>query len=89
MKIGLLGCGVLACLSLGLTACGDDDDGGGGGGACANAEMVCASDSTVTIDCAEFDSAPQSVKDCVGGATTCDAVTACLFMSSPVAGSGG
>jgi hypothetical protein len=86
--VRLLGCAVLTVFSLGLLACGDDDD-GGGGGECANAQMVCADDDTVEIDCADFDSAPASVKQCVGSASTCDAVTACLFASSPVAGSGG
>jgi hypothetical protein len=88
MKVRLLGCAVLVFLSLGLVACGDDDD-GGGGAACANAQMVCADDDSVEIDCADFDSAPASVRDCVGDATTCDAVTTCLFSSSPLAGSGG
>lgn len=88
MKVRLLGCAVLTFVSLGLVACGDDDAGGGGG--CANAQMVCANDDSVEgIDCAEFDSAPASVRECVGNATTCDAVTACLFASSPLAGSGG
>lgn len=88
MKVRLLGCAVLVFSSLGLVACGDDDDDGGGGG-CANAQMVCADDDTVEIDCADFDSAPASVKDCVGSATSCDAVTNCLFASSPRAGNGG
>jgi hypothetical protein len=88
MKVRLVGCAVLAFLSLGLVACGDDDDGGDGGG-CANAQMLCADDDTVEIDCADFGSAPASVRECVGNATTCDAVGACLFSSSPVAGSGG
>ena len=87
MKVRWLGYAVLALAAFGLAACGDDDD--GGGGACANAQMVCASDDTVEIDCADFDGAPDSVKTCVGDATTCDAVTNCLLASSPRAGNGG
>jgi hypothetical protein len=83
----LLSSAVLAFSCFALGACGDDDD--GGGGACANAQMVCASDPDVTIDCADFDGAPATVKTCVGNATTCDAVTACIFQSSPRAGNGG
>jgi hypothetical protein len=87
MTIRLFSLAVLACSCLALGACGDDDDEGGGG--CANAQMLCASDSTVEIDCSEFDGAPASVKTCVGNATTCDAVGACLGAASPRAGSGG
>ena len=65
-------------------ACGGDDDDDGGGGGCANAQMLCKDSMDVKIDCDEFDSAPASVKDCAGKATTCDAVTACVL-----AGAGG
>jgi hypothetical protein len=88
MRIRLGVYGVFACLALGLTACGDDDGDDGGGG-CANAQMVCANDPDVEINCSEFDSAPASVKQCAGAATTCAAVQACIFQMSPVAGSGG
>jgi hypothetical protein len=79
MKVRLLGCAALALLSLGLVACGDDDDSGGG---CANAQMVCADDESVEIDCDEYDSAPASIKECVGNASSCDAVTACFVSAS-------
>jgi len=76
MKGFVLGATLLASLSLGTAACGDDDD--GDGGACANAQMVCESDSTTDIECADFDGAPASIKDCVGKASTCTAVLNCL-----------
>ena len=89
MKGLRLGWTLLACLSLGLTACGGDDDDDDGGGACAHAQMLCPSmgDTTIDIDCAEFGSAPASIKDCVAKATTCDGVTACLLGGA--AGGGG
>jgi len=86
MKAFILRSLLLACAGLGLGACGDDDDDGGGG--CANAQMVCASDPDVEIDCSMFDGAPASVKACTGSAMTCDAVFACLT-SAALAGSGG
>jgi hypothetical protein len=71
----------LMWLVVGLTfiamACGDDEESTGGGG-CANAQMVCADDMDVEITCEDFDSAPASVKECAGNATTCDAVFTCL-----------
>jgi hypothetical protein len=82
----LLGSAVLAFSCFALGACGDDDDGGGD---CANAQMLCADDNTVEIDCSQYDSAPASVKTCIGNATTCDAVNDCFLPSSPRAGTGG
>ncbi|HMI94057.1 MAG TPA: hypothetical protein VK509_21940 [Polyangiales bacterium] len=76
MKRFLLGASLLACLALATSACGDDDDDGGGG--CANAQMVCERDGQDVIDCANFDSAPASIKDCAGKATSCAAVLNCL-----------
>ena len=86
MKGLLLGSIMLAGLSLASAACGGDDDDDGGGG-CANAQMLCKDNMDVEIDCADFDSAPASIKDCVGKATTCDAVAACIFGGA--AGGGG
>lgn len=82
----LLGAIALAGLLATSMACGDDDDGGGGG--CAHAQMLCESDSTVEIDCNEFDSAPSSVKSCVASAASCDAVFNCLVSASGRAGDG-
>lgn len=65
-------------LALALGACGDDEDSGGGAG-CANAQMVCADNPDVEINCDEWDSAPASIKECAGAATTCEAVQTCLF----------
>ena len=81
--------GLLLGWTFGLTACGGDDDDDDGGGACAHAQMLCPSmgDTTIEIDCAEFSSAPASIKDCVGKATNCDGVTACLLGGA--AGGGG
>lgn len=78
MKGLLLGSIMLACLSLGSTACGGDDDDDGGGG-CANAQMACKDDPDAMIDCSEFDSAPAGIKDCASKATTCDAVLQCFI----------
>ena len=72
----------LLCAVIGVSfaamACGDDEDSGGGAG-CAQVQMTCADDPDVEIDCGEWDSAPASIKECAGNATTCDAVQACLF----------
>ena len=70
---------LLATMAMASFACGGDDDDDSGAGACAHAQMVCASDNTIEIDCDDFDSAPASIKECSGKAATCDAVTACLF----------
>lgn len=69
---------VVIGLCLASMACGDDEDTGGGAG-CAHAQMLCEGNADIEIDCNEWDSAPASVKECAGNATSCDAVEACLF----------
>jgi hypothetical protein len=82
MKGHWLGWVLFAAWSLAVAACGDDGGDDGGGGGCAHAQMVCASDPSVEIDCDQFDSAPGSIKECVGRAATCDAVATCLLGGS-------
>ena len=79
MKRPFLACTLLAALAMGSSACGGDDDDSGGGGGCAHVQLVCKDDSTVMIDCDQYDSAPASIKDCAGKAADCKAVQACLF----------
>ncbi len=77
MRVSFLMCVVIG-LCFGSMACGDDEDSGGGAG-CANAQMLCANNPDVEINCDEWDGAPAAVKECAGSATSCDAVEVCLF----------
>jgi hypothetical protein len=82
MKAYTLSFLLLSGLSLASSACGGGDDDSGGTAGCAHAQMLCAKDQSVTIDCDQYDKAPASIKDCVGKATTCDGVAKCLLGGS-------